>query len=55
MSKLLLISIIICVLALPTISARDPNPKRGFKKTLQRVLAYYAFYAFALIFLWGRC
>jgi hypothetical protein len=55
MSKLLLISVIICLLAIPTISARDPQPKRGLKKTMQRMTAYYAFYAFALMFLWGRC
>ncbi len=55
MSKLILMSVILALLAIPTIAAREANPKRGLKKTINRMIAFYVFYAFALIFLWGRC
>jgi hypothetical protein len=55
MSKLILISVIIGLLVIPARAARDSNARRGLKKTVVQMLFFYAFYAFALAFLWGRC
>ena len=55
MSKLLLMSCIIALMTIPVFAARDSSPKRGLKKALTRMAMYYGFYAFALMFLWGRC
>ena len=55
MSKLILISVIFAMIAIPAQAARDANPRRGLRKAVIRTLMFHAFYAFALIFLWGRC
>lgn len=54
MSKLLVLSIMIAMLVIPTRAARDPKPKRGLKRAVVNMLLYGAFYAFAMIYLWGR-
>jgi hypothetical protein len=54
MSKLILLSIMLGMITIPTRAARDPNPRRGLKKALKQVLIFEAFYTFALLFLWGR-
>jgi hypothetical protein len=54
MSKLILMSILIAIMAIPTIASRDPDPRRGLKRTITRILVFEVFYALALIFLWGR-
>lgn len=54
MSKLILMSIMIALVAIPAVASRDPDPRRGLKRAIIRVLVFEAFYAFALIFLWGR-
>ena len=48
-------SCIIALLVIPARAAREPNSRRGLKKALVQMLLFYGLYAFALIFLWGRC
>ncbi len=55
MSKLILLSIVISLLAIPARAAKDPKPRKGLRKVFTVTLAYQAFYAFALMYLWGRC
>lgn len=54
MSKLILLSIIIAIIAVPARAARLPNPRKGLRKVVLQILLFEAFYAFALIFLYGR-
>lgn len=53
-SKLILISVLLATIGLPTIAARDENPRRGLRRTLTYMAAFYAFYLFGLMFLYGR-
>jgi len=55
MSKLILISMIIAMIVIPARAARDKSPKKGLRKAVIQSLIFDAFYAFALVFLWGRC
>ncbi len=48
MAKLLLLSAIIMLIVIPVRMARDPNPVRGFKRTLFYYLVFCFFYVFAL-------
>jgi hypothetical protein len=54
MSKLILMSILIALITVPTRAAREPDPKVGLKRAVKHILIFEAFYAFALIYLWGR-
>jgi hypothetical protein len=54
LSKLLLLSILAAMIAVPTLSARDPNPHRGFKRALFLFAACCVFYALALKYLYFR-
>ncbi len=54
MQKLLLLSILIAVVAVPSIAARDANPRRAFKRALFFFLAFCVFYVFALKFLFFK-
>ena len=54
MSKLLLLSIIIALIALPARAANLPNPRAGFRKLIIWMLYFQAFYAFALNYLVNR-
>jgi hypothetical protein len=53
-SKLLLISVIAGLVAIPAIAAREPNAKRGLKKALFYTLAFNVWYYLALRFIWPR-
>lgn len=55
MSKLILLSIVISLLAIPARAAREAKPRKGLRKLFTATIAYQAFYAFALMYLWGRC
>ena len=55
MSKLILISMIIAMIAIPAQAAREKSSKNGYRLAVVRTLMFNAFYAFALVFLWGRC
>jgi hypothetical protein len=54
MAKMLLLSILVSMIALPALAARDPNPARGLKKTLFFWLAFNVFYLFAVRVLFFR-
>ncbi len=54
MAKLLLLSILIAIVAIPAIAARDRNPRRGFKRALFFFSAYCVFYVLALKYLYFR-
>ncbi|HYP74530.1 MAG TPA: hypothetical protein VER12_01160 [Polyangiaceae bacterium] len=55
MSKLILFSMIIALIVIPARTAREKSSKKGLRKAVIHSLLFDAFYAFALIFLWGRC
>lgn len=44
MKSLLLISVVIAAIALPALAARDPRPRRGFKRLLVALLIANALY-----------
>lgn len=52
MSKLILLSLLIATIGVPARAARMKNPRAGFRKVVIYMLAFEAFYAFALRFLW---
>jgi hypothetical protein len=54
MSKLLLMSIAIAFIVIPTTAARNPDPREGLRRVVVQTLAFELFYAFSLIFIWGR-
>ncbi|HKY38907.1 MAG TPA: hypothetical protein VJN18_23370 [Polyangiaceae bacterium] len=54
MSKAILLSIVLSLLVIPALAARDPAPRKGLRKVFKYTVAFQAFYAFALIYLWGR-
>jgi hypothetical protein len=54
MSKLILMSMMIAMVAIPARAAADPVPENGFRRTIMYALAFEAFYTFAMIYLWGR-
>jgi hypothetical protein len=54
MSKLILISMIIAMIWIPARAAREKSARKGFSKAVKYTLIFDAFYAFALLYLWGR-
>lgn len=54
MSKLLLMSILIAMITIPTRAAREPDPKQGLKRAIKQMVIFEVFYVFALLYLWGR-
>jgi hypothetical protein len=54
MQKLLLLSAIIMAIAIPVRMARDPNPRRGFKRTLVFYLVFCFCYVLALKYVYFR-
>lgn len=44
MKSALLISVLIASVAIPALTARDRNPRRGFKRMLLLLLAFNALY-----------
>jgi hypothetical protein len=54
MGKAILISIVIGLIALPILAARDPNPRRGLKRALAGLAAFTILYAFLLAFVLPR-
>jgi hypothetical protein len=54
MQKLLLLSIVLAALAIPAIAARDPSPRRGFKRSMTFFLLYCVFYVLALKYTYFR-
>jgi hypothetical protein len=54
MGKLVLMSILIALIAIPVKSARQADPKAGLRMALKRVLIFEAVYVFLLMYVWGR-
>jgi len=54
MQKLLLLSTVISLIALPVIASKDPNPKRALKKAILWLVAYNFFYLFAVRVIYPR-
>jgi hypothetical protein len=51
-AKLLLLSVVISMIALPILTARDTNAQRGLKKTLFLVIAFNLLYLLAVRFIY---
>jgi hypothetical protein len=54
MQKLLLLSTVIALIALPVIASREPNPKKALKKTILWLIAFNFFYLFAVRVIYPR-
>lgn len=54
MQKLILLSVMVAAIMIPVIAARDPLPKRGFKRTLVGFLFFCFCYVLALKFVYVR-
>lgn len=54
MGKLLVISVIFAIVAVPIAAARDPNPARGVRKAVLYTLACNALYVLAMRFVLPR-
>ena len=52
--KLALLSVIIASIIIPVRAARTKNTREGYRKVLRQMLLFNLFYAFILVFLWGR-
>lgn len=54
MSKLILLSVLMAMVALPAWAARERNPRRAFKKVVLLMVAFNLAYAFAVLVLVPR-
>ena len=54
MSKLVLMSVVLALVALPILAARDPLPQRGLKRALVSVVAFNIFFVFLVRFVVPR-
>jgi len=54
MAKLLLVSILISMIALPALAARDASSRRGLNKALIWFVAFNVVYLFAIRYLYLR-
>jgi hypothetical protein len=54
MKKLVLLSVIILSIAIPTRASKHPNARAGLKKVLVSMLVVDALYLFALMYIWPR-
>jgi hypothetical protein len=54
MQKLLLLTTIISLVALPVIASKEPNPKKALKKTILWLVAFNFFYLFAVRVIYPR-
>jgi hypothetical protein len=48
MERLILISIVLALIAIPVLAARDENPRRGLKRALAGIMGFTFVYAFLL-------
>jgi hypothetical protein len=51
-AKLLLLSVVVVMIGLPIMMARDPNAKRGLNRTILLVIAFNLLYLFAVRFIY---
>jgi hypothetical protein len=54
MSRLVLASILLLLIAAPLLAARDPNPIRAMRRLLLYVLVVHLAYAFAVVVIYPR-
>lgn len=54
MSKLLQMSVIFAMVAIPVIAAREKNPQKGLRKVITHMVYFNLFYLFFLLFGFGR-
>ncbi len=54
MQKILLLSTVISLVALPVIASKDPHPKRAMKKAILWLVAFNFFYLFATRVIYPR-
>jgi hypothetical protein len=54
MRKLILISIVFASAVIPIWAARERSARRGLRKAIFAMLAFYVFYLFALVFVYPR-
>jgi hypothetical protein len=51
-AKLLLVSVVIAIIALPILAARDASPVRALRKTLLLIVVFNTLYLIAVRFLY---
>jgi hypothetical protein len=54
MAKLLQLSILMALVAIPARAARDPNPAKGLRRALVRTAYFNVFYLIFLTLLYGH-
>lgn len=54
MDKIILISIIVATVVVPTLGARDVNPRRGLKRTLVFLFAFNVLYLALVVLVYTR-
>ncbi len=54
MAKLLLLSCVIAIIAIPMVTARVKSPRRGLQLTLILISAFNLFYVFAVRYIYPR-
>ena len=54
LAKLLLFSVIIMMIAIPVVCAREKDARRGFQRMVLILVAYNLFYLFAVRFIYPR-
>ena len=52
MAKLLLLSVVIMMIAIPVLTSRDLSGRRGLKRALVLIFFYNLFYLFAVRFIY---
>ncbi len=54
MQKLILVSILAITIAIPTVAARDPDPRRALRKAVTWTLVGIVAYTLSVIFIYPR-
>jgi hypothetical protein len=54
MAKLLLLSTVIALVAIPIACSEDKSPRRGLQKVMLLLVAYNLFYLFAVRYIYPR-
>lgn len=54
MAKLVLFSVILGMIAIPVLAAREQDARRGFQRLLLMIILFNLFYLFAVRFIYPR-
>ncbi len=54
MDKLILLSVIFATVAIPALTARDPNPRRGMRRTLFWMMTFNIAYYIAVLYIYPQ-